>query len=368
MSKRTRLRAAYFSSNNHGLLVQLVITTAILLTVGTVLVFNASASRSFQLAGHPFLFAQDHIIKMIFGLVAATVVFFLKPSWWEKLGPIGFWTSVMLLGVTLIPGLGVELNGAQRWLNLGGWLFQPVEVMKLTMCIYFAHWITSNWQLKSWLLLTSIPISLVLAQPDLGSVLVLGAIAWSILLISTQKVITPAIVAIGSLVLISIMIMVSPYRTERVLTYLDPQRDPLGASFHTSQLTTTLNAGGWFGQGLGSSIQSGSSLPEPSTDSIWAVAGKEFGLVGSSLLFVTIVLWLLTIWKLHFVISGAGSLFALAVFSWLASQTIINLGAVVGLLPLSGIPLPLLSYGGTSIATILIALGILLRLSWSDYR
>lgn len=343
----------------------LLLLSLVLTALGLLFVFEASTAEAFQLVGNPFFFLRQQAIRAVIGLAALVVMLLIPTKWLEKAAPVLYLGSLLLLVAVLIPGIGVELNGARRWLSIGSFLFQPVELVKLSCVIFFASWMSRHQRWAPFLFWTGLPMGLILLQPDLGSMLVVASIAVGLFFVAGGKLANLAVLLALGVAGIGAAIISSPYRLQRVTTYFDPSQDPLGAGFHVRQITLALANGGWFGQGLGNSSQKYFYVPEASTDSIFAIIAEEIGFVGCGVLLALFV-WLFSLlYQLHLRHEPGtfAHLLVLGILIWLAAQTCLNLAAVVALVPLTGVPLPFFSYGGTSLVMVLLATGIVLRAS-----
>lgn len=343
----------------------LLITTLFLSVIGLFFVLNASLYEAYVTFGDPYFLFKQQAMHWVIGLMALLVGYFIPTSIWTKSSPWLYGGSILLLMLIFVPGIGREFNGAHRWLAIGGFTFQPIEIVKLSVVAFFARWLTSQQKLGTFLVMTGIPVSLVLLQPDLGSVLILMAICTGMFFVAGGELKHLSWVAVLGTIALLLLIVAAPYRRQRLLTFLNPESDPLGASFHIRQITLALGNGGLLGQGIGQSQQKYSYLPEPSTDSIFAVVGEELGFLGS-----------LVVLSMFVVFFGSGvrviknsqldrtaQLMAVGILIWLSVQVLLNLAAVVALVPLTGVPLPFFSYGGTALVMVLFATGILLHAS-----
>ena len=343
----------------------LIFLVVILCALGLFFVFEASVAEAFALVGDHYFFLKRQALHMLLGFGALIVSYFMPSIVWKKLSPLAYGVSLLGLLMVFIPGLGLEINGAHRWVFVGGFNFQPIEVVKLSITIFFASWLSQHQRLLPFIFLTLIPAGLVMLQPDLGSTLVLLSIAASLYFVAGGQI-KPFLAAGGiGVLLLSLLILLSPYRRQRLETFMNPESDPLGASFHIRQITLALGNGGILGQGIGNSRQKYSYIPEASTDSIFAIVAEEVGFVGSAVIFLLFGLFIYTGFQ---VIKRSPAdryekLVAVGVLAWLSSQTILNLSAVVALVPLTGVPLPFFSYGGTSLIMILFATGLLLHIT-----
>jgi cell division protein FtsW len=340
----------------------LFILTCILCVLGILFVFEASVAEAFDKFGNQFYYVREQSISFIIGLVGLAGGVLMPSAFWKKISPAMYALSVMLLIMVFIPGLGFEVNGARRWIAVAGVNLQPVEVVKFAMIIFFASWMENHQKLRPFLMLTAVPVALLFLQPDMGSALIVISIAFGVYFLAGAPWRTFIMTGVAGVALLALLIVISPYRMKRVTTFLNPEADPLGASFQIRQIVIALGNGGLFGQGIGNSRQKFSYIPEASTDSIFSIIAEEVGFVGS----VAIMLLFAAFLKLAHNIcrkTPPGSydhLLAHGILIWLGMQIVLNLSAVVALVPLTGIPLPFFSYGGTALVMILSVTGILI--------
>jgi cell division protein FtsW len=352
-----KLRRPAFSAE-----LMLIALTLVLSLIGLLFVFEASVAEAYDLFGNPFYFVREQAISLAIGLVGMTVGVFIPTIFWKKISPFMYGLSVLLLGMVFIPGLGLELNGASRWILISGFSFQPVEIVKFAMIIFFANWMERHQKLKPFLLLTGIPVGLLFLQPDMGSALIVLAISFGVYFLAGAPWKTFFMTGAAGVALLSLLIAISPYRMRRLTTFLDPESDPLGASFHIRQIVIALGNGGILGQGIGNSRQKFSYIPEASTDSIFSIIAEEIGFVGCMGIFLLFAVF----FKVAHTIcrkTPPGSydhLLAHGILIWLGMQMVLNLSAVVALVPLTGIPMPFFSYGGTALVMVLSVTGILI--------
>ncbi|HKY74110.1 MAG TPA: putative lipid II flippase FtsW [Patescibacteria group bacterium] len=332
-----------------------------LLALGVLFVFDASVAEAFSQFNDKFYFARQQILWAGLGLVIMGITSLLPSKVWKYIGWIAFFVALASLIAVLIPGIGSKIQGARRWILLGPIRYQPSELMKMGIVLYFSSWLSKHQKPLPFMFVMAVIFGLVMGQPDLGSALVLGAIGFSMYVAAGgQWKHILGIIGAG-IIGILLLIVVSPYRMERLRTFLQSEEDPLGASYHIRQITIALGSGGWFGQGIGQSRQKYRYIPEASTDSIFAITAEEIGFLGSSLMVLLF---------LSFVLVGINiaektsdtymRLVAVGIATWIGSQTVINLGSIVSLIPLTGVPLPFVSYGGSSLLSILAASGILM--------
>ena len=371
--------------SSHSPDLALLIGVLALLVFGVVMVYDASvvyAQESFGGKYH-FLLLQAGWVGL--GIFFATLVYKIGYRNFAKLGPALLGGTLILLFLAAWPNIPIlkylfflprgiydrffpEIYGARRWLVLlpGKISFQPSELAKLSAIVYFSTWLAKA---KRPLLKLLIPLGLlsglILFEPDYGTAMVFAAIGLCIYFVSGAHLLKflPILGVLG--VLGILMIVSSPYRMRRLETYLKPATaDPLKSGYHIQQILIAVGSGGPFGLGFGQSRQKYDYLPEVSTDSIFAVVGEELGFAGA---LVVMAAFSFLIYKGLMIARGApddlGKLIATGVSCWLAIQTLINLSAMTALLPLTGIPLPLISYGGSSMVFMMIAMGLLLSVS-----
>ena len=342
-----------------------LVTTVFLLSIfGLLMVYNASTVEAFRDFGDKYYFLKNQLVWMVVGWFGLGVFSFLNYRIFEKIALPLLLINIILLILVLIPGLSPEIKGAHRWLDLGLFYFQPTETLKTALVIYLASWLGKEQKLPIFLFLIGLILGLIMLQPDLGTAIVVMGSAFIVYYLSGTKVLRLFLLSTFLVCLGFVLIWMSPYRRTRMKTFLDPTSDPLGSSYHIRQVLISLGSGGLTGIGLGQSRQKYQYLPEATTDSIFAVVAEETGFLGASLLLGT---FLFLIQRGFAIAQQAedqfGKLMAAGISSWLAIQVFINLAAMGALVPLTGIPLPLISYGGSSLIITLISVGILLNIS-----
>lgn len=331
---------------------------------GLVLIYDASVAESLSTFGHPWHYLQYQSIWCIAGILAFSLVSFIPIPWWKQFAPLIFLGALGLLVLVLIPGVGTETLGAQRRIVLGPVNIQPAEITKLALIIFYAHWLEKHQRFGPFLVLTGLIFGLIMLQPNLSTAFITVALATVLYFLGGGKI-KPLVIfgGVGAL-LIAILIISAPYRRERLQTFLNPASDPLGRSYHIRQITLALGRGGLFGQGIGLSKQKQQYIPEVSTDSIFAILAEEAGFVGAVLLLMAYAFLLTGGYSQSAQELKEGNMFrflvAAGITTWLSLHIILNVAAMVALVPLTGIPLPLVSYGGSSFVSIMIGLGILL--------
>ena len=352
----------------------------LLLSIGLVMIYSASiaiaeAQFGADRAGH---YLVRHSIYLAVGLMLGFIAFQVPMQIWRKGVSYLFLISVSLLVLVLVPGIGHEVNGSQRWIPLLVVNLQPSEFMKFAMILYAADYVNRKAEDLSFLLKGFLPITIVLAivgfllllEPDFGAFFVVTALAMSILFLGGVSLkIFIGLISILAAGLYG-LILSSPYRLDRVVAFMDPWADPYGKGYQLSHALIAFGRGEWLGVGLGGSVEKLFYLPEAHTDFILSVLAEELGFVG-----VTIVIILFAgLIRRAFVIGRLAAkldmpfsaLVAQGIGVWIGLQAVINMGVNMGVLPTKGLTLPLLSFGGSSITAICIALAVLLRIDWEN--
>lgn len=314
--------------------------------------------------------------QLLYGILPGIAIFLLASrinyKIWKKFSLLILLVAIALLILVFVPGVGFGLRGAQRWIHIGLFSFQPSEVLKPALIIYLAAWFSGRREKENANLASMIPFFSIMAfiwalfikQPDVGTLGIITAIAFGMYFFSGAKItqIISLVLVVG--VILSVVVLISPYRLSRVNAFLNRGNDPRGESYHINQSLIGIGSGGIFGLGFGQSKQKFSYLPEPVGDSIFSVIGEELGLVGMTFL---LLLFLVLIINLVLIAKGThdsfARLFVLGMATWIAAQAFINISAISGLVPLTGVPLPFISYGGTALISLLGSLGIVVNIS-----
>lgn len=344
----------------------------LLLVFGLVMVFSASSPIALRKFGDPTHYALRNGFFALFGLALMAVISRTPVPVIRQWGRIGFWLTMLLLLIALIPGVGLEGGGARRWLNLHLFTLQPSEPFKVMLVLYLAHFFATDpsrvHRMKGGMLpvlgLFSLATLLLLMEPDFGSTVISGAILLGMIFIAGVPSSWIAALVAGAIPLAVAGVMMAPYRFRRVTSFLDPWDDPLNSDFQLVQSLLSFGNGGLHGTGLGEGQQKQFYLPEAHTDFIFAIIGEELGLVW---IFLVIVLFALLVWRAFSIARLSDDLFvrlsATGLSILLGAQAVANMGVVMGLLPPKGLTLPLVSYGGTSLIITLGAIGLLLAFS-----
>jgi cell division protein FtsW len=350
----------------------LLLAVAALTAFGLIMVFSASEVQGWLWFHNPAYYFEHQLIWLALGLVllfaAASIDYHrLRPLAW----PLGV-VTVVLMVLVLLPHFGVEVNGARRWLRLGPLQMQPAELAKIAAIVFMALWLERHRDRLSslengvvpFLALLGFTILLVILERDLGTTLIVAGILLAQFLVAGGRKRHVLLLALIMVLCGFLFIRMEPYRLQRILAFINPWSDPLNTGFQAIQSVVALGSGGFAGLGLGHSIQKYQWLPFAHTDFIFAIVGEETGLLGTSAVLALFGLFAYRGYRVALKAPDAfGSLLACGVTTWIALQALINIAAVTVTLPTTGIPLPFISYGGSSLAITLLSVGILLNVS-----
>jgi cell division protein FtsW len=328
------------------------------------MVFNASLVEAYHEIGDKWYFIRNQSQFALVGLVVAVVALIFPLKKLEPLALPLIISALFFLLIVLIPSIGQKVQGARRWLDFGFTRFQPSEYAKLATIIYLSAWFAKPRPARSFLVFIGAVIGFIMLETDLGTYLVISSIAAGMYFLSGVPLKKIAKLGFIGFIGIIILILASPYRLNRVKTFLDPMHDPLGVSYHARQILISLGSGGLAGTGLGRSRQKFQYLPEASTDSIFAVVGEEFGFIGGIILIGALALVVVRGFEhVKRIKDPFIQNLAAGITIWFTIQVILNLMAMVALVPLTGVPLPLISYGGSALVTMMAGIGLLLNAS-----
>ena len=345
-----------------------------LMGIGLVIVTSASMPEGIALSADPFRFFKRHLIYIILCLFTLGLVVSIPIQHWHKYTPFILLAATLALLTVLI--VGTEVNGSLRWLRFGPLNIQPSEFAKLAVILFLASYLIRRQKevidtIKGFikpLAVLALLAMLLLLQPDLGSTVVIVVIMMGMLFIANARMVSFIGIAVALLAVIILLIVTSPYRMARVFGFLDPWSDPFGRSYQLTQSLMAFGRGGWFGEGLGNSVQKLEYLPEAHTDFIMAILAEELGFVGVS---IVIILEFILVYKAFSIGKHAlqknlvfAGYVAIGIAIWFAFQTAVNVGAASGIAPTKGLTLPLISYGGSSLITIAVAVGLILRIDF----
>jgi cell division protein FtsW len=353
----------------------------LLMAIGTVMVYSASIATA-EAARHTGANSAFYLLRhgafLGVSLAAAIAVFLVPVRYWQKGAPLAFVACVALLVLVLVPGIGREVNGARRWINLGTLTLQPSELMKLAAVLYAADYtVRKHAVMKSFrrglmpMLAVMMFVSwLLLREPDFGALVVIAVTTFGILFVGGMN--GRHFLALGAMLAIgfALLVLTSEYRMQRIFGFMDPWTDPFGRGYQLSHALIAFGRGEWLGVGLGASVEKLFYLPEAHTDFLLAVIAEELGFLGVAAviaLFVWIVLRAFAIGRQaalrerHF-----AALAAQGIGIWIGFQALINMGVNTGLLPTKGLTLPLMSFGGSGLVANCVSLAILLRIDWES--
>ncbi|PLX28818.1 putative lipid II flippase FtsW [Candidatus Parcubacteria bacterium] len=346
----------------------------VLILFGLLVLSSAGVSAGIERFQDPYFFIKRQLLLGFFpGIVLFWIAAKLDYHVWKKFALPIFVGGIILLILPFIPGIGsTHGTGARSWIVLGGNSFQPAEAIKLGLIIFMAAFLSNMgkhiYDFKHGFLVAlgvgMIPIALVILQPDIGTTFILFSILTFLLFFANAKFTHLSALGLVAIVAFILMIIAAPYRAERMMTFLHPELDPQGQGYHINQAFLAIGSGGVFGLGLGHSRQKFQYLPEVHADSIFAVAAEEFGIVIIGLFLTLLVLITLRALRIaKHSPDSFGRLLVAGIVSWFVVQSLLNIGAMVGLLPLTGVPLPFVSHGGSALMIGMVGMGIIMNVS-----
>jgi cell division protein FtsW len=355
----------------------LLVPTAVLTIVGIVEVLSASSVSAYEQLGSSFVFFNRQVIYAAIGIAALVVCARLPYRAWQRLsGPV-LLVAVVLMLLALHPSAGASAYGASRWIVLGPVTLQPSELAKLGLIAFTATVLVRKWNRLDEPAHLALPIApvvavvagIVILQRDLGTTIILCGSVFMVLFAAGVRLRYLAVTGLTGLLATAALIFGESYRRERLLAAFHPQSDPLGAGYQLLQGYIALGSGGWWGVGLGASRQKWRYVPNAHTDFIFAILGEEMGLVGEIVVLSMFVLILYAGVRIAMNAPDTfGRLLAAGITSWIGLQAIVNLGAVTGLLPVTGVPLPFVSFGGSALVLSLAAIGVLASIARAGAR
>ncbi len=342
--------------------------------MGVVMIYSTSAILAQEKFGDTTLFLKKELMWFCVGMVALFVCYKVPYQFWTKVSAILLLVAIACLVVVMIPGIGHQVGGARRWIKLGGFGFQPSELAKYALIAFLAHWVSNHQdQIKSFtqgflppICILGFTAGLILIQPDLGTTVALGSVGFVLLFVGGVRLRYLISLLITSLPVLYFFVAGVAYRRARILAFLDPWKDPKGVGFQIIQSFIALGSGGVTGVGLGESRQKLFYLPEAHTDFIFSIIGEELGFVGA----LIVCLAFLTLFYLGYRVvlrinDLEGHLLGMGIVTLLTLQTVVNIGVVTGTLPTKGLPLPFISFGGSSLVLSMAGIGILMNLALS---
>lgn len=343
----------------------LMFSVIIITIFGLVMISSSSYVWAEYKFNNPYKYLINQGIFFLLSLISMYVVSKIDYKILYKYSKVFILIVIIMLILVIIPGIGTVRNGSRSWFGIGGFGIQPSEFAKLAIIIFASKYLSENKNSRLPILFLGLFLfGLIMLQPDFGTGMVLIMIVVSLLFISGMKISFFIRIGLLGVIGITILILIAPYRLKRILSFLNPWSDPLGSGFQIIQSLYAIGPGGLFGLGLGNSVQKHFYLPEPQTDFIFAIISEEFGFLGIvivSILFLTII-----ISSINIALKSKDLFSKYLVFGitfWISFQTILNLMVVVGLIPVTGVTLPFLSYGGSSLLILYTSIGIILNVS-----
>lgn len=344
-----------------------------LICLGLVMVSSASIGIAEQHTGDPFFYAKRQFLRILLSLALVWMACRIPLQFWKRTGMALMLGSIILLAFVLIPGVGHTVNGATRWLNFGLFTVQISEIAKLFLIIYLSGYLlrrgdevkNNTMGFVKPMLILAMASGLLVLEPDFGAAAVLLMTGLGLIFLGGVRFGKFLLFVIGTLCIMGLLAVSSPYRLARITSFLDPWADPFNSGFQLTQSLIAIGSGGWFGTGLGGSVQKLFYLPEAHTDFLFAIYAEEFGFVGQVCL---IAVFALLAWRCFAIARLAlqreqafGAYLAYGVGLLITLQAIINIGVNMGALPTKGLTLPFVSYGGNSILSMSFAIGLVLR-------
>ena len=344
-----------------------VLTTLFMMPIflsiaGLFFVFEASYVRAFNDFGDSFHYLKVQSLWILLGILVMTILSFLDYHRWYYFAFYMMLGSLLLLFLVLIPGVGSKVGGARRWI----FGFQPSEIAKFSTIIYLSSWFLTKERKRffSFIILLGLLMFLIMVQPDMGTATVIfgiSIISYFLAGVELRYLLFLIPIAVLSF---GVLAQLAPYRLKRLIAFFDPSADPLGITYHINQIMISLANGGLFGRGFGASKQKHLYLPEAHTDSIFAIVGEELGFLGSTIFIGGFILLITYIFRIaEKAPDRYGRLLMGSIFGFFGLQTLVNLGSMVHIIPLTGVPLPFISYGGTNLLLCFSLMGITLNIA-----
>ena len=353
---------------------RLLIIILILIVFGLIVLSSAGIVDGQKKFGSSYYYLNHQLLYGVLpGLAGMFILSRINYRFWKKVSLFVLIGSLALMIMIFMPGFGHGLKGATRWINFGVLSFQPSEILKLSLIIYLAAWFgnrderTKKWSygIMPFLIILAFVALLLFLQPDIGTLIVVSFISLGLYFLAGPSYKQFAGIILVLFLALSAIIVVEPYRFERLKSFWDPSADPRGSSYQINQSLISIGSGGLFGVGYNNSSQKqGGFLPEVIGDSIFAIIAEELGLIGSVFtvgLFAVLCFFLVNIAKSAS--DKFGALLVMGINLWIMSQAFVNIAAISGLVPLTGIPLPFISYGGTAVAVLLSGMGIVFNVA-----
>ncbi len=366
----TKTKIDFWYRGPHRFHIPLFLLVVGIAVFGIIMVYSASCYTAEQNYGDSMFFASKQIIGVVLGIAAMILCYFINYNWLQKIGYIALALGFITLLLVFIPGIGIESYGAKRWIGFGSFSFQASEVAKFCFIIFAASYMATHKD-KMNTFLGALPVLLagclmcllIILEPNMSITICVGVLLLSMLLVGGMRIKHLALLAIPALALIPILILIEPYRLNRLLAFLDPWASPQGEGFQLIQSLYSLGSGGWFGVGLFNSRQKYSFLPFSESDFIFSIIGEELGFVGCLLVIAAFVALIYFGFKIAIRAKDRfGCYLATGISTILTVQVVLNIAVVTGAVPPTGLPLPLVSAGSTSLIMFMAGLGILLNI------
>jgi cell division protein FtsW len=356
----------------------LTILIFLLIFFGLVMLASASSVVGYINFNDNYYFLKH---QLLYGFLPGLMLFFIckkiNYKLWQKFSLIFLLISIVLLMLIFVPGVGVEYNQARSWINIGGFSLQPSEIVKLTLIIYLAAWFASSDKLKAkehiqsfshgllpFLILLGLISGLIALQPDVGTMSIIVLIAIGVYFVAGVRWSHILGLFLTGAGMLTALILTAPYRLNRILSFIRPESDTSGIGYHINQSLLAIGSGGLLGLGLGKSRQKFEYLPQVYGDSVFAVMAEELGFIISVLFIIFFIYFIFKILSIaHQTNDNFVKLFGIGMAVWIGGQAMINIGAMVGVFPLTGVPLPFISYGGTSLMMVMAGCGILTNMA-----
>lgn len=355
--------------------IAIFVTVLILIGIGVVMIYSASSIPMWQQTGQSSALLKKQLFYLAVGFIAMFFAMVIDYQKLRKFSKLLLVIAVVPLVLVLVPGISREVGGAKRWLHIFGLNYQPSEFVKIALIIYLADFINRKQRLLKdfWqgfvppMMTLGFVTLLVLLQPDLGTAISLVVLVFTMLYVSGVRPSHLLLSMVAALPFLYLLVFRVAYRRARILAFLNPWLDPRGSGFQIIQSQIALGSGGLFGVGLGQGKQKLFYLPAAHTDFIFSIIGEELGLIGASFV---IALFIFLIWKMariaYSVQDSFGKLICIGVLTLIAFSAMVNIGVSIGSLPTKGLPLPFISYGGSSLIFHMVAVGLLLNVSKTE--
>jgi len=351
----------------------LLLVVATIIIFGLIMLSSASAVVAYNIYGDSYYFVKHQLIGLIFGVIAFLVLAKIDYHLWRKYAIWMLFFSIFLLVLVFIPGLGREVNNSRSWIAVAGHsLMQPAEFVKLTFLLYLAAWLESRKEelkkfsqgIGPFILILGLVALLMILQPDIGTLIIIGLTSLTVYFVGGGKLSHIVIILLVGVVAVGLLAQYKPHILNRFKCFVDPSFSTQGECYQVVQSTIAVGSGGIFGRGLGASRQKYFYLPEVQADAIFPIIGEETGLIFSIGL---IILYFILFYRGFIVAKHAaddfGRILAFGIVFWIVFQALVNVGGMVNIMPMTGVPLPLISAGGSSLTSTLAALGILMNIS-----